>query len=244
MFKLRAFLCIALASINLDNAFAFYKTQADVSSYYTTYYYQNLSFEPIMSSLHAGSMLIKTPLKQTQPLVNKNKQKQQLKNVHPRKKLLEDAPTHTQKAWLYSAIIPGLGQVYNKNYWRVPLIYGVFGLLAWGAIYNHEEYTTTKRDLIENYENKGKSMPQNLVNFMDGRKRDRTIFILASALWHLINVFDAYVGGTLKTFDVSDDLEVIIQPSDSNDTAQNTSIGLNISLRPKDKDEDSLNWLR
>ncbi|ACE05741.1 hypothetical protein Aasi_0305 [Candidatus Amoebophilus asiaticus 5a2] len=241
MFKLRAFLCIALVSISLDNALAFDKPQANASYSYTTYYSQNLSFEPSLLSSYADSMLVKTPLKQTHPLINKNKQKQQLKKVHPRKKLLEDAPIHTQRAWLYSAIIPGLGQVYNKNYWRVPLIYGVFGLLAWGAIYNHLEYTATKRDLLKEY---GDELPKSssLVNFMDGRKRDRTIFILASALWYLINVFDAYVGGTLKTFDVSDDLAVVIQPNEPKDIAQNTGIGLTISLQPKD--ENSFNWLR
>ncbi|MHB9147745.1 MAG: DUF5683 domain-containing protein [Candidatus Amoebophilus sp.] len=240
MFKLRAFLCIALVSISLDNALAFDKAKASYS--YTTYYYQNLNFEPSLLSLYADGMLVKTPLKQTQPLINKNKQKQQLKKLHPRKKLLEDAPMHTQRAWLYSAIIPGLGQIYNKNYWRVPLIYGVFGLLAWGAIYNHIEYTETKRDLIVKYENEGQKIPQSLANFMDGRKRDRTIFILSSALWYLINVFDAYVGGTLKTFDVSDDLAVVIQPNEPKDIAQNTGIELTISLQPKD--ENSLNWLR
>jgi hypothetical protein len=239
MFKPKAFVCMALLAVSLGNTFAFNKAQAN-NSYCVNYYYQDFNIKPILSSLHADGILAKTPIsKKIQPLINKDKQQQ--KTVHPRKKLLEDAPMHTQKAWLYSAVIPGLGQVYNKDYWRVPLIYGVFGLLAWITIYNHQEYTATKRDLLKKY---GDELPKssNLVNFMDGRKRDRTIFIAASALWYLINIFDAYVGGTLKTFDVSDDLEVIIQPSESKESDQNASIGLSISLRPKD--ENSLNWLR
>lgn len=240
MFKPKAFLCIALLAASLENTLAVDKLQAN-TSHYISYQYQNFNLEPISSTLPTSIRSTKIAPKQTQPLINKNRQKRQLKRIHPRRRLLEDAPMHTQRAWLYSAVIPGLGQVYNKDYWRVPLIYGVFGLLAWGAIYNHQEYTATKRDLLKKH---GDELPKssNLVNFMDGRKRDRTIFILASALWYLINVFDAYVGGTLKTFDVSDDLAVVIQPNEPKDTAQNTGIGLTISLQPKD--ENSLNWLR
>ena len=148
-------------------------------------------------------------------------------NEHPRKKLLEDAPMHTQRAWLYSSVIPGLGQIYNENYWKLSLIYGIFAGLTWGAIYNHNEYTTTRREYIVDNKN------QNLLNYMKGRKRDRNLFIAVASMWYFINIFDAYVGGTLKTFDVSDDLEVIIQsPKDITDKP---SVGVNISLQLKDE---------
>jgi hypothetical protein len=162
--------------------------------------------------------------------------------IHPRKKLLEEAPIHTQRAWLYSAIIPGLGQLYNKSYWEIPVIYGVFGILAWAAIYNHNEYMTAKRELLEKMKNeneKANSYP-NLVNYIDGRKRERTLWVASMFIWYLLNVFEAYVGGTLKTFDVSDDLEVVIEPNTS--IPQNTSIGLSFSLQPKDRDEHRTHW--
>jgi hypothetical protein len=239
MFKPKVFLCIALLTASLGDTFALNTLQINTDSY-KSYQYQGLNFEPTLGTRPASIGSTKRAPKRTRPLINKNRQKRQLKKVHPRKKLLEDAPMYTQRAWLYSAIIPGLGQAYNQNYWRLPIIYGVFGLLMWGAIYNYKEYTSTKRELLAKHEVIPES--SNSTNYMDGRKRDFTMCMIGSAIWYLINIFDAYVGGTLKTFDISDDLAVIIQPSEPKPSAQNASIGLSISLRLKD--EDSLNWLR
>lgn len=202
--------------------------------------YQQLRYEPVLS--YFPQLTVQSGKKPS--IFPKKEDKKSLPKVHPRKKLLEEAPIHTQRAWLYSAIIPGLGQFYNKNYWEIPVIYGVFGLLAWGAIYNHGEYTTTKRELIDKIKNGSKESDYpNLVNYMDGRKRDRSIFVASMLIWYMLNVFEAYVGGTLKTFDVSDDLEVVIQSQGNSSISQNTSIGLSISLQPKNKDEDRTHWV-
>jgi hypothetical protein len=163
--------------------------------------------------------------------------KPMLEKVHPRKKILEEAELHTERSWLYSVIVPGLGQAYNGKYWRLPLIYGVFAGLVWGAVYNHDEYMTAKREFIaktKKLKKKNKDISSsNLGNFMTGRKRDRTIFIVALGVWHLINIFDAYVMGTLYTFDVSDDLSVVMKPSGPD--AKNPSVGLSFSLQPKEE---------
>jgi hypothetical protein len=260
----------AFASPNLP-----YNSPAKASSLASPSYhsYQHRSYEPALPSGYGSSLLqhhylslgtaerlswetLSTvqPGKKPNIFSKKENKKTPPPKVHPRKKLLEEAPIHTQKAWLYSAIIPGLGQLYNKSYWEIPVIYGVFGLLAWGAIYNHDEYMTSKRELLEKCKPKkdektGKitqgtaDQYPNLSNYMDGRKRDRTIFVASMFVWYLLNVFEAYVGGTLKTFDVSDDLEVVIQPSDNSSALQNASIGLSISLQSKNKDEDRTHWV-
>jgi len=163
---------------------------------------------------------------------------------HPRKKLLEEAPLHTQRAWLYSAVIPGLGQYYNESYWKVLAIYGVFGLLTWGAVYNHNEYTTTRRERINNH-----NKQQNFKNYMQGRERDRTIFLAGIVVWYILNVFDAYVDGALKTFDVSDDLSIIIEEptptpkAATGNVPKTTGVSLNFSLQSKEKDEDRSDWI-
>ncbi len=163
---------------------------------------------------------------------------------HPRKKLLEEAPLHTQRAWLYSAVVPGLGQCYNESYWKLSIMYPVFGLLIWGAWYNHKEYTTTRREILNNTHKN-----QNLTNYMRGRERDRTIFLAAIVVWYILNVFDAYVEGSLKTFDVSDDLAIVIQEpttpprAPASNAPMATGVSLNISLKAKEKDEDRNNWI-
>lgn len=147
-----------------------------------------------------------------------------------RRKLLEQEPINTQRAWLYSAVLPGLGQAYNKSYWKIPVIYGVFAGLAWGAIYNHLEYRESRRELIN--KNK-KSGNYGLENYVDGRKRDRNLFSIIAALWYILNIFDAYVEGNLKTFDVSDNLEMILQPAKKPTAQQGPAIGLGLTLSLK-----------
>ncbi len=173
----------------------------------------------------------------------KDKKTSRLKE-HPRKKLLVEAPLHTQRAWLYSAVIPGLGQCYNESYWKLLPIYGVLGLLTWGAWYNNNEYLITRREII-----KQDTKQQNLKNYMQSRERDRTIFLAGIVVWYILNIFDAYVEGTLKTFDVSDDLSVIFpEPENTpkkplNNVIPATGVSLNISLQAKNKDEDRSDWV-
>lgn len=144
-----------------------------------------------------------------------------------RRRLLQQEPVHTQRAWLYSTVLPGLGQAYNHSYWKIYLIYGVFAGLTWLAVYNHQEYQVSKRELIQ--------VPQSgsLANYVQSRKRDRNLFVIIAGLWYVINIFDAYVDGTLKTFDISDNLEVIIQPTSSATTNHHTALGFGISVSLK-----------
>ncbi|MEM7055285.1 MAG: DUF5683 domain-containing protein [Bacteroidota bacterium] len=144
-----------------------------------------------------------------------------------RRQLLEQEPIKTQRAWLYSAVLPGLGQAYNQNYWKIAVIYGIFAGLAWGAIYNHLEYRESKRDLIH------KPDSYSLRHYVDGRKRDRNLFSIIAALWYVLNIFDAYVEGSLKTFDVSDNLDVIVQPAKNPTVQHDPIIGLDLTLSPK-----------
>ena len=129
-----------------------------------------------------------------------------------RGQLLHQEPIHSQRSWLYSTILPGLGQAYNQSYWKIPVIYGIFAGLAWGGIYNHQEYLQSRRDWID--------LPQgvtnqNLEHYFNGRKRDRNLFMIIAVFCYLINILDAYVDGKLKTFDVSDNLDKIIPPTHS-----------------------------
>ncbi len=56
------------------------------------------------------------------------------------------APEHSpRKAALYSAALPGLGQVYNKKYWKVPIIYGGFGIMGYLIVLNNDRYQLLRR---------------------------------------------------------------------------------------------------
>lgn len=169
----------------------------------------------------------------TYPAPRRKPRRQVLKPTVPptpgeiRGKLLQQEPIRTQYAWLYAAILPGLGQVYQQCAWKVPVIYGAFAGLAWGAVTNHHDYRQSRRTLIR----QGTSSSYVLANYVASRKRERNLFIALMGLWYVINIIDAYVTGTLTTFDVSDNLDIIVQPTRWSRVAPRLSLRL-VSLAP------------
>jgi hypothetical protein len=132
-----------------------------------------------------------------------------------------------KKAAIRSAILPGLGQIYNKKYWKLPIVYGALGTTAVVFIFNYKTY----KDLQFAYKAKVEAQEQRIPNrrpdSIDYKKADPQLVLLDenalrsyrnqyrkridySALvfilfWGL-NVADAAVDAHLKTFDVSPDL--------------------------------------
>ena len=132
-----------------------------------------------------------------------------------------------RKAAIRSAIFPGLGQIYNKKYWKLPIVYGAIGTTAAVFIFNYKTY----KDLQFAYKAKVEAQEQRIPNrrpdSTDYKKADQQLITLDlnalrsyrnqyrkridySALvfilfWGL-NVADAAVDAHLKTFDVSPDL--------------------------------------
>lgn len=173
-----------------------------------------------------------TNLGVSKPLTKKkNKKPIASKYSTNRKKLLQQEPMQTQRAWLYSAILPGLGQVYNRQYWKVGVFYGGFALGTVLAIFHHQEYRNSKRACIEL---EGKTQRNtSLENYMASHKRERDMYLFLTALWYIINIFDAYVDGTLKTFDVSDNLEIIFEPAITAKEPLTPTLGIGVSLNLK-----------
>lgn len=132
-----------------------------------------------------------------------------------------------QRAWIYSAILPGWGQVYNKQYWKVPVLYAGFVGLGLGAMYYHGEYVTFKQRLTQS--KRGDS----LKGYVDECRQGRDLCIIFAALWYVINIFDAYAGASLKTFTLSDDITMQVQPNvfSAMHKASNVGVSLTLSLR-------------
>ena len=139
-----------------------------------------------------------------------------------------------RKATIRSLIIPGWGQVYNKKYWKVPIVYGAVGIPAYLFTYNRKWYNKTKYALsiVANDRYTGpaaedslsKVDPQlrflvdekeegSLVNYRNDFRRDMDYSILFTLLMWGLNVVDATVDAHLKGFDVGDELSVIIKPA-------------------------------
>lgn len=129
-----------------------------------------------------------------------------------------------QRTWIYSAVLPGWGQIYNEHYWKVPVIYVGFAGLGWAAIYYHREYVNYREELILT---KGGNTLQSYVNDC---RAGRDLCIIFAALWYVVNIFDAYVGSSLKTFTLSDDISMEVQPSVLPMVQNKPAIGLSLTL--------------
>ena len=141
-----------------------------------------------------------------------------------------------RKATLYSAICPGLGQVYNKKYWKLPIIYGAGGAFAYFTGYYQLKYkkfrdanaegNTGEPVLIDgayyNYED--------LERGMNYYRRYRDLDALGVAAIYLLNVIDAMVDAHFFYYDVSDNLSMKIEPAIISNQGMTAAIGFRINL--------------
>lgn len=145
------------------------------------------------------------------------------------------------KAALFSALLPGLGQAYNKRYWKIPIVYAGLGGLGYAVYYTADNFTKSRNayrlsvDLdsttIGIY--RGSSSASELKEYRDYYKRFLDLSILFTSLWYTLNIIDAAVDAHLFYWNVNDDLtlnwEPQIRPTYANGFAQ-TSVGIRLRL--------------
>jgi hypothetical protein len=170
----------------------------------------------------------KTPVRQVPTTIAEDATK-------PRRYVAEE--TVMQRAWIYSAILPGWGQIYNEQYWKAPVIYVGFAGFLGGTIYYHREYMQAKRAIMHS-----SSRMTSLVNYVDECRTGRDLCIILAALWYVVNIFDAYVGGSLKTFTLSDDISMEVQPTVLPTIRNLPTMGLSLTLRFKNENTLDRLW--
>lgn len=127
------------------------------------------------------------------------------------------------KATIYSLALPGLGQAYNKKYWKIPIIYAGFGVLAYNISINNKEtkkFTEAYRYVIkgdttiptDNEYVKRYPNPRDLLRGRDFYRRRVELSIIFTAAWYLLNVVDAAVDAHFFDYDVSDNLSLRVEP--------------------------------
>ena len=133
-----------------------------------------------------------------------------------------------KKATLYSACVPGLGQIYNKRYWKVPLIYAGFAVFGYFIYSNNIEYNNFKNAYLyasgdsshrtlnnQSLQYYHKYSVDGLQKGKDYYKSNRDLSIILIFAWWALNVVDATVDANLFNYDISDDLSLHIRPSSS-----------------------------
>ncbi|WP_372973331.1 DUF5683 domain-containing protein [Muriicola sp.] len=138
-------------------------------------------------------------------------------------------PLAPSKAAFYSAILPGLGQIYNRRYWKVPIVYAAIGTGVYAYVYNDDLYdrfrSAFKRRRAgftddEFYDVNGSGIvpgspdlsDEALQDAQERYQRDRDLALLITIGLYAFNIIDANVDAHLKQFNVNEDLSLDIKP--------------------------------
>ncbi|AWA29962.1 hypothetical protein HYN48_07650 [Flavobacterium magnum] len=143
------------------------------------------------------------------------------------------APT---KAAFYSAILPGLGQAYNKRYWKIPIVYGALGTGIYFFADNNKKYHRF-RDAYKvrlaggKDEFDGQYSTATLLNAQKTFQRNRDLSFLITVGIYVLNIVDANVDAHLLQFNVNDNLSLRpdYYPTDIN-YRHNVGLSLNYSF--------------
>ncbi|OXG08884.1 hypothetical protein BC749_10619 [Flavobacterium araucananum] len=128
-------------------------------------------------------------------------------------KLQEIDPLTPAKAAFYSAILPGLGQAYNKKYWKIPLVYGAIGTSLYFYLDNNKKY----HDYRDAYKRRLEGYTDDKYKFLDesrlvaGQKfyqRNRDLSALFVVGFYVLNIIDANVDAALIQFNVNERLSL------------------------------------
>jgi len=156
------------------------------------------------------------------------------------------------KALIYSAIFPGLGQVYNRKYWKLPIVYGGFFGVVYGISWNGRyagDYSRAYKDLVlgtgdswtnlsrytrEELEGNQALKDREIARFKrqkDTFRRNRDLAIIVGVGLYALCMIDAYVDAQLYNFDISDDLSMNVTPVIWGPTSYTkTSVGIQCSI--------------
>lgn len=123
-------------------------------------------------------------------------------------------PLTPAKAAFYSAILPGLGQAYNKKYWKIPLVYG--GLAAGYYFYNtnnnqYQSFRNAYKRRLEGFEDDeyaGIYSTQTLINGQKVFQRNRNISLMVTVGIYVLNIIDANIDAHLMQFNVTEKLSL------------------------------------
>lgn len=145
-----------------------------------------------------------------------------------------------KKAAYLSAALPGLGQAYNKRYWKIPIVLGAFGTVGYYIGWNNNKYQQYRNAYLLK-----KSFPleeldddlainiseDNLQRGLDYYRRNRDLLMIVLVGVYIIQILDAHIDAHLMEFDVSDDLSFRVEPGfESQSLWTSKQYGLKLTL--------------
>lgn len=154
-------------------------------------------------------------------------------------------PLGPSKAAFYSAILPGLGQIYNKRYWKLPIVYGAIGTGIYAYKYNDDLYDrfriAFKRRSAgftddEFYNESGTGTNPNfsltvLQNKQEDFQESRDLSLVITIVLYVLNIVDANVDAHLQQYNVDDNLSIDFKPVfDLDPITNNLNYGMGLTI--------------
>ena len=147
-------------------------------------------------------------------------------------------PLSPARAAFYSAVLPGLGQAYNKKYWKIPILYGGGLVLGYFINYNQQLYKQYRDGLIAILDQDDRTVPfderlgqDDYQRAVDYWRRNRDLLMIGVVVIYVMSIVDAHVDAHLDLFTVEDDISLNLEPS-FDQTAMHTNLyGVSLKLR-------------
>lgn len=151
----------------------------------------------------------------------------------------EETLNRPKKAAYLSAALPGLGQAFNKSYWKIPIVYGAFGTIGYFIGWNNNKYQQYRNAYLQKISYPPELIDDplaeisvdNLQRGVDYFRRNRDFLMIILVGVYVLQILDAHVEAHLMNFDVSDDLSLRMEPAYEPNTLWSCQqYGIKISL--------------
>lgn len=127
-----------------------------------------------------------------------------------------------KRAGLYAAILPGAGQVYNRQYWKLPIVYAALGTGVYFIQDNLTQYRKYRRAYIYRIDNDPSTVDEdeqirqysndNLRELQQEYRKDADLTILLTGVGYALQIMDAVASAHLRNFDISRDISLQMKP--------------------------------
>lgn len=153
-------------------------------------------------------------------------------------------------SWQRSLVIPGWGQVYNGDSWKLPILYAGYAATGWYYYDRQRAYQNYRRAYRVNviFEQTGEAISEadqafliseeldqtttdGLLRQRDQIRKQRDFAMLYIGAWHIINVIESYIGGHMKSVDITEDISMRIRPDFIPLPQQGGALGLGLAIQ-------------
>jgi Family of unknown function (DUF5683) len=139
-----------------------------------------------------------------------------------------------RKALFYSAAFPGLGQMYNNKYWKLPLVYGGFAVTITVVNFYQRNYVKYRDELytfIATQKLPVGRTEQNLRYVVDKARRERDYYVIITGIWYLLQIVDAHVDAHLQEFKWNKEMKISLRPSVEQNMMIGRTAGLSLTFK-------------